>query len=85
MDICDNDPLGHYNVLLNSRKKENFRIDVTDSDATVNDDGVWKTVAMKAKFKDLLNRIEPFITSSMLMDADGEFEYDWADNSFVEY
>jgi hypothetical protein len=39
--MCDNDPSGHYNVLLNSRKKEIFRIDVTDSDATVNDDGVW--------------------------------------------
>jgi hypothetical protein len=85
MGMCDNDPLGHYNVLLNNRKKEIFRIDVTDSDATVDDDGEWKTSAMKSKYKALLNQIEPFITSSMVMGAEGEFEFDWEDEVFMEH
>jgi hypothetical protein len=40
---------------------------------------------MKSKYKALLNQIEPFITSSMVMGAEGEFEFDWEDEVFVEH
>lgn len=78
--LCVNDPMGHYNVLLNNRKKEIFRIEVNDtSHPTVEEDGVWKSKAMKTRYCTLLNRIEPFITSQQMLCVDGNFEFDWED------
>ena len=54
-----------------------FRIEVMDTlDPTVEEDGEWKTAAMKTKNNDLLNRIELFITSRTILEADGDFVFD---------
>lgn len=80
--LCDNDAMGHYNVLYNKTKKEMFRIEVMDTlDPTVEEDGEWKTPAMKKKNNDLLTRIELFITSRTILEADGDFVFDWEEET----
>lgn len=76
--LCDNDDMGHYNVLYNSRKKEMFRIEVLDTpDATADEDGEWVTAAMKKKNQDLINRIELFMLSRDMLQMEGAFVFDW--------
>lgn len=83
--LTDNDAMGQYNVLYNNRKKEIFRIEVRDTiDPSVDEDGQWKTAALEKKNKSFLNQIELFLVSRSILEADGDFEFDWEDERCME-
>jgi hypothetical protein len=82
--MCVNDPMGQYNVLLDGKKNEIFRIEVYDTiDPSIEEDGVWKTPSMQSKYYSFVKRIEYFILYRHFLGFEQDFTFDWEENRLI--